>query len=134
MQISISVDEYRELRDFPTSPLPDELIEFFEIAKITMRLPSARCHFIDNQVAKDFTNGTLVRIGALGTAYVEDCSFAFVESDDGREWDKNTIIHEMLHLLGATHTADNYSLYEVEVKKFREATERNIAVCIEKRR
>ena len=132
MKICVNKDEWRDLREFPGSPLPPELHNWFEVAKITMRLPGAKVYFIESKVAKEFSNGVIIRIGALGQAYVDDNLFVFIESGDGREQDKETIIHEMLHLLGAVHTVDNGDLYEAEVRKFKEATERNLDACIER--
>ena len=128
MKISIAVDEYRELREFPSSSLPDELQNWFDTAKLTMNLPSAKAHFIENKTAKEFSNGVIAYVGALGSAYVEDGCFAFIESDEGRESDKDTIIHEMLHLLGAIHSETNHDLYQAEVEKFKGATKRNLQV------
>ena len=133
MEISIGVDEYRKLREFPSSPLPDDLQNWFEAAKLTMSLPNTRVFFIENQVAKEFSNGVLVHIGALGSAYPDDDCFAFIESDESRESDKNTIIHEMVHLLGIGHTTTNHDLYEAEVNKFSVATEKNLAVLLVRR-
>ena len=128
MKISIGIDEYRELREFPASPLPDELQNWFEVAKLTMNLPDTKAYFIENEVAKKFSNGVIAYVGALGSAYVEDNCFAFIESNEGRESDKDTIIHEMLHLLGAIHTQTNHDLYQTEVEKFKEATKRNLSL------
>ena len=70
MKISIGLDEYRELREFPASPLPDELQNWFEVAKLTMNLPDTKAYFIENGVAKKFSNGVIAYVGALGLSLI----------------------------------------------------------------
>lgn len=106
--------EYTELREMPASPLPEHLRLWFEVAKKIMKLPDVEVHYVKNEDAKKATDGCLVSVGAIGHAY-EDGVFAFLESDMGLE--RNTIIHEMLHLKGWSHRTPHED-FEAEVERF----------------
>ena len=86
------------LREFSPTPLNPELSSWFETAKKVMELPAATCHFISNKEIKKHCEAQLHWVGFIGKAYVEDNSIAFIESDFGILVDKETIIHELLHL------------------------------------
>ena len=91
------------LMEMPSTNPPTEIQEWFETAKVMMNLPNAKLHFIDNNTAKEVSEGTLVMVGAWGIAYPEKQTVAFIESDYGYLWDINTLTHELVHLLGFTH-------------------------------
>lgn len=80
----------------PSSPLPPELKKWFNAAKRLMEL-SVSVHFIRNEDAKKIVGKHLIGVGALGHAY-GDGVFSFIESDIGRDWDREVIVHEMMHL------------------------------------
>jgi len=126
--LSIGENETKELREFPNTSLPNELHNWFEMAKMVLKLPNTKVHFIKNEDAKKTANGCLVRIGQLGSAYSEDDYIAFVESDDGIVNDKEIIIHELIHLLGVIHTETNHEFYNNLVYKFYNDIEKLIVV------
>jgi len=112
LEFRIKGGGYLELREFPNSPPSPQLQHWYESAKIAMNLPYASLHFITNDIAKKTVDEYLINVGAIGHAYAEDQSIAFIESDYGIEWDVATMIHELVHLLGFTHANTPYNIFE----------------------
>ncbi len=130
IEILMVSGEYRHLKDIPNSPPPTNLMAWFEASKQVMNLPNAVCHYIENKTIKEMSKH-ITSIGALGTAYVEDNLFAFVESDNPKLYgDRRTITHEMLHLKGWFHGDVCHEDYENEVERLYQLTEESLPIIV----
>ena len=134
IEVLMASGKYCPLKDLPNSPLPINLMAWFETAKQVMELPNVICHFIESKTLKTVSSGNIFQIGALGCAY-GDNSFAFVGTDIPEVVDdRRTIIHEMLHLKGWFHGDVSHEDYEIEVERLYNLTKENLPIilCIER--